>query len=66
MGASRIRLVRQGLTESFVLSAIGGLLGVGLAWLTLDSLVANLGIQLPDDHPQPASTSSFLLPRLAS
>jgi putative ABC transport system permease protein len=51
MGASRTRLVRQGLTESFVLSAIGGLLGVGLAWLTLDLLVANLGIQLPDDAP---------------
>lgn len=35
LGASRARLVRQMLLESFVLSSAGALLGLGLAWLCL-------------------------------
>ena len=49
MGAERLRLVRQLLTESLVLSFIGGILGVGLAYWLLDALVASdLQLPIPD------------------
>ena len=46
MGASRMRLVRQLLTESLMLSAVGGLLGLGLAWI----LIRYFQALLPDPY----------------
>jgi putative ABC transport system permease protein len=40
LGASRARVARQALTESLVLSMIGGAAGVGLAWVGARALLA--------------------------
>jgi putative ABC transport system permease protein len=48
LGASRARLVRQMLTENFVLAAAGGALGLGLAWFA----VRAAGAFLPDSLPR--------------
>jgi predicted permease len=51
IGAGRMRLLRQLLTESLVLAVIGGAAGVCLAWLTLDILVAHIPMELPANSP---------------
>jgi predicted permease len=47
LGASRLRLVRQALTESVILSAIGGALGCAFAWALLRVFVAIAPDALP-------------------
>ena len=51
IGAGRSRLARQLLTESLVLSIAGTVVGVGLAWLVLDVLVAIVPLTLPANAP---------------
>ena len=50
IGAGRGRLIRQLVTESVLLGCVGGLAGVGLAWLGLKALLAGA----PDDLPRVA------------
>src|SRR5215471_3428353 len=49
VGASRWRLLRQLLTESLLLSAAGGLLGLVAAWGTLRTMVPILMARLPQE-----------------
>src|SRR5262245_38732950 len=46
LGASRSKLFRQFLTESFLLAAAGGVLGVYLGWLLVDLIVSIVPINL--------------------
>ena len=51
LGAGRLRMIRQLLTESLALAIPAAALGVLLAWLSLDVIAANLPFRLPDNSP---------------
>lgn len=43
LGSSRMRIVRQGLIETFLLSIVGGAMGLGVAFAATRSLIAFVG-----------------------
>jgi putative ABC transport system permease protein len=47
LGAGRIRVLRQLLTENILLAAMGGAVGILLAWLGLRALLATAPVNLP-------------------
>ena len=61
MGAGRWRLIRQLLTESVVLAVPAAVLGVLLAWISLDTLVANIPLALPSNSPVTLNTKVLAL-----
>jgi macrolide transport system ATP-binding/permease protein len=54
LGAQRSRVVRQLLTESVLLSGVGGLLGLAISYIGAHALLA---LAFPDQHNMPVSAS---------
>ncbi len=54
LGAQRSRIVRQLLTESILLSGVGGLLGLAISYLGAHALLA---LAFPDQHNMPITAS---------
>jgi macrolide transport system ATP-binding/permease protein len=54
LGAQRSRIVRQLLTESVLLSGMGGLLGLAISYLGAHALLA---LAFPDQHNMPVTAS---------
>ena len=61
LGAGRLRLVRQLLTESVALAVPAAALGVLLAWLSLGLITANLPFALPENAPVVINRTVLLL-----
>jgi predicted permease len=57
LGASRMRLIRQLVTESLVLTVVAGLLGIGLAYVLQGVLVQLFPTDLHIDRPTTNSTA---------
>jgi predicted permease len=66
LGAGRLRLARQMLTESLALAALGGALGLLLAFLGVRALVALGPAQLPRLHAISVDGRMFLVTAAAS
>lgn len=66
VGAPRVRVVRQLLTESLLLSGMGGALGLALAFVGVDLLVALLPADFPRAHDIHVSGPVFAFTFLVS
>lgn len=66
LGAGRVRLVRQLLTESTLLALTGGLLGLCMAWAVLGLLVSLLKNRLPQNLTVHMDANALLFTMLLS